>query len=323
MKINILLILILLNPILSSAQGSLHWQQVDSAFGPLPASVHLYETRSQVDTAPFHAFYLVADLHDPQLSLTADTSYRRRLTPAQFYKKDHKPLAVVNCTFFSFETNQNLNMVMQHGKLVSYNAPVKGHGADSIHKYHAFRSAVGVSSDGKPSIAWVYTDSSKKIPIAFDAPVPSLSTCPEKQRISYRKARRGKGLNAHGHKWKMESAVGGGPMLLFNGQVQITSEEEARFAGKGMLEKHPRTAAGYTSDGKFIILVIEGRNPKAGGATLNQEALILQSLGCERALNLDGGGSSCLLVNGQETILPADKGVERPIPAAMIIGNSK
>ncbi|HMT73686.1 MAG TPA: phosphodiester glycosidase family protein, partial [Chitinophagaceae bacterium] len=72
-------------------------------------------------------------------------------------------------------------------------------------------------------------------------------------------------------------------------------------------------------DNKLIILVVEGRNSNAGGATLTQEAQILKDIGCWEALNLDGGGSSCLLINGKETIKPSDKSGQRPVPAVFII----
>jgi exopolysaccharide biosynthesis protein len=42
-------------------------------------------------------------------------------------------------------------------------------------------------------------------------------------------------------------------------------------------------------------------------------------LGCVEALNLDGGGSSCMLINGKETIWPSDKGQQRAVPAVFII----
>jgi exopolysaccharide biosynthesis protein len=76
---------------------------------------------------------------------------------------------------------------------------------------------------------------------------------------------------------------------------------------------------GYTADNKLIILVIEGRNASAAGATLTQEAQIFKDLGCVEALNLDGGGSSCLLINGKETITVSDKEGQRPVPAVFII----
>lgn len=121
-------------------------------------------------------------------------------------------------------------------------------------------------------------------------------------------------------KWKMRTAVGGGPVLVQNGQIRITNEEELKFTGKAINDKHPRTCMGYTGDGYLIIMVIQGRFPGiADGATLGQEAKLLIDLGCVEALNLDGGGSSCMLINGKETIKPSDKTGGRPVPAVFII----
>ena len=119
--------------------------------------------------------------------------------------------------------------------------------------------------------------------------------------------------------WNVQTAIGGGPVLIQNGKIQISNEEERKFTGKSINDKHPRTAMGYTANDQLIILVIEGRNPDAGGATLIQEAQILKDLGCIEALNLDGGGSSCLLLNGKETIKPSDKGIQRSVPAVFMI----
>ena len=103
----------------------------------------------------------------------------------------------------------------------------------------------------------------------------------------------------------------------------ITNKEEQMFIN-GDEDKHPRTAMGYTKRRTLIILVIEGRFPgKAEGATLLQEALLLQKLKCVEALNLDGGGSSCLLVNGKETIRPSDKEGQRPVPAVFMVKSKK
>src|SRR6202000_2969243 len=117
----------------------------------------------------------------------------------------------------------------------------------------------------------------------------------------------------------MRTAVGGGPVLIHDGKIKITNKDEQLFADeKG--EHHPRTAMGYTRDGHLIVLAIQGRTPGvAAGATLEEEARIMMGLGCYEALNLDGGGSSCLLVNGKETINPSDKEGERPLPAVFLI----
>ena len=122
--------------------------------------------------------------------------------------------------------------------------------------------------------------------------------------------------------WKMQTIVGGGPVLIQQGEIEISNNKELKFAGKAINDKHPRTAMGYTKDGKLIILMIEGRNKNAGGATLTQLAQIFKDLGCWEALNLDGGGSSCLLVNGKETIKVSDAAGQRPVPAVFIIKSS-
>jgi len=56
---------------------------------------------------------------------------------------------------------------------------------------------------------------------------------------------------------------------------------------------------------------------------LQEEAQIMLSLGCYEALNLDGGGSSCLLINGKETIRPSDKMGQRPVPAVFLVNWNK
>ncbi len=304
-------------PLFASAQ--LKWQNVDASYGPLPKGVHIFYTEQKIDTAPFRAFYLVADLKNKKLDFTVDTTFQRRLTPAEFYKKNDQPLAIVNCTFFSFETNQNLNLVMKDGKLISYNVhSLPSRGKDTLTYRHAYASAIGISKKRKADVAWTIADTTTIVPYVTQKPIKFF-----RDSVRYMDAGR---MIAHEQNksqkvfrpWKMKTATGGGPVLLQNGEIRVTNNEEIKFAGKAIDDKHPRTAMGYTKDDRLIILVIEGRNPAAGGATLTQEAQILKDLGCIEALNLDGGGSSCLLVNGKETIIPSDK-KQRAVPAVFII----
>src|SRR5882724_2064575 len=115
----LLLLCSFLLPRFSFAQ--LKWQNVDSLFQPLPGSVHIYSTDEKIDTGTFKAYYLIAEMKDKNLQFTVDTTLNRRLTPAKFYEKNNKALVVVNCTFFSFETNRSLSVVVKEGKLVGYN----------------------------------------------------------------------------------------------------------------------------------------------------------------------------------------------------------
>ncbi|HUS01640.1 MAG TPA: phosphodiester glycosidase family protein [Chitinophagaceae bacterium] len=301
----------------------LTWQNVDSLYQPLPSSVHVYFTNDQPDTGAFRAFYLIADLKDKQLNFTTDTTYKRRLTPSQYYQKNDKPLVVVNCTFFSFETNQNLNLVIKEGRIVShsiYLAPLRG--KDTLLYAKNLASAIGISKKRIADIGWIYTDSNMKRPVIFEKEpilikdssryISKFLFVPEFHHYPAFEKRRGIFIK----KW--ETAVGGGPVLLQNGKIRITNNEERKFTGKAINDKHPRTAMGYTKDNKLIILVVEGRNQNAHGATLTQEAQIFKDLGCIEALNLDGGGSSCLLINGKETIKVSDK-TQRPVPAVFLI----
>ncbi|HEU5163938.1 MAG TPA: phosphodiester glycosidase family protein [Chitinophagaceae bacterium] len=309
-----------------SVNAQLKWINVDSLYQPLPSSIHVYFTNEPIDTAPFRAYYLIADLKDKKIDFTADTTLARRLTPTQFYQKNDHPLVVINCTFFSFATNQNLNVVIKDGKLVGYNIhSILGRGKDTLTYRHPFGSAIGISKKRNADIAWLYSDSAKKIPYAIQSPTQpskdSLRDLNFDKAVFYNTIVLGHNGTIENslHKWKMKTAVGGGPVLLQAGKIKITNNEELKFVGKAINDKHPRTAMGYTKDNKLVILMIEGRNTVAHGATLGQEAQLLKDLGCWEALNLDGGGSSCMLVNGKETIKPSDKEGQRAVPAVFII----
>ena len=320
-----LLFLVLgLIPFFGYSQSVLTWQNVDSAFGPLPSTVHVYFTKQAVDTAPFKAYYVIADLKDKDLDFTTDTTQKRRLRPSQFYDKNRKPLVVVNGTFFSFETNSNLNLVIRDGKLMSYNQQtIAGRRKDTLTYSHPFSSAIGISKKREADIAWTLTDSTQKFAYASQVPLQPLRDSGRSHSLQYFLSETSIVLHHSTvpslNKWKMKTAIGGGPVLVQNGEVVISNNEELKFAGKAISDKHPRTAMGYTADQKLIILAVEGRNPKAGGASLIQLAQIMKDLGCVEALNLDGGGSSCLLVNGKETIKPSDASGQRPIPAVFTI----
>lgn len=299
----------------NSAFAQLTWMDVSAEYGMLPSTVRIFKTTDSLEGKPFIAYYVKARLKDKGIDFTTDTTLGRRLTPMQFYEKNDKPLVVVNATFFNFDKNQNLNVVIKEGKLVGYNIhslPMKG--KDTFQYRHPFGSALGIDKKRHADVAWLYTDSSMRRPLASQQALAAT-------KDSLNELRMGQVNNMKSFsKWKMRTAVGGGPVLVQNGEVKISNEQELKFTGKAIHDKHPRTCMGYTNDGYLIIMAIQGRFPGiADGATLEQEAKLLIELGCVEALNLDGGGSSCLLVNGKETIKPSDKTGERPVPGVFII----
>src|SRR5439155_9270952 len=137
---------------------------------------------------------------------------------------------VVNCTFFAFETNRNLNVVIKNGKLLSYNIhSIAGRGKDTLAYWHPFRSAIGYNKRNI-NVAWLYTDSSMRF--AYEARIPLMTndSLPyfHFQPIIFNEGKKFPLL----FKWKMKTAVGGGPTLLQNGEIEITNEQERMFFGK-------------------------------------------------------------------------------------------
>lgn len=300
-----------------SISAQLFWKKVNNLYPSLSEGLNIYESSDSIDGKPNRSFYIEADLKNKNLHFTTRTLQGKRQTPAEFYNTENKPLLVVNGTFFAFETNRNLNITMRDEKIQSYNIPVVKGKKDSLFSYIT-RSAIGIDKHRKADVAWIYSDSAKRFPLALQNKPSTLkgsNSNPGWKEM--KKSLKKQGVNIH--KWKMETAIGGGPNLIHNQQILITNLEERMFIG-GEADRHPRTAMGYTKDGKLIILMVEGRNPgKAEGMTLAQEAKTLLDLGCVEALNLDGGGSSCMLINGKETIKPSDKEGQRPVPAVFMI----
>lgn len=292
-----------------------HWQLVDAEFGMLPASMHVYKSVDSLDGRPELAYYVSVPLKDRAVSFTAQVGHGKRYTPAQYYNQEGHPLLVINTSFFSFVTNGNLNLVVRDGMMEAWNQPSRRGRKDSVYHYTT-RSALGITAGRKADVAWIFTDSTQPLPYAFeDGPVQAtgMDSVPTLAAMQ----------DPHWKRWKMQTAVGGGPVLVYNGAVRVTNEEEGLFI-HGEKDMHPRSAIGYTRDGRLIVLAVQGRTPGvAAGVTLGQEAKILLDLGCYEAINLDGGGSSCMLVNGKETIHPSDKGGERPVPAVFLITLAK
>ena len=83
-----------------------------------------------------------------------------------------------------------------------------------------------------------------------------------------------------------------GPLLLLNQQEQFL--DTASFNRL----RHPRSAIGIKANGTVILLTVDGRNENSAGMSLFELIKTMRWLGCVSAINLDGGGSTTLWVNG-------------------------
>ncbi len=116
-------------------------------------------------------------------------------------------------------------------------------------------------------------------------------------------------------------AVGGGPRLVKDGKVHVTSGEE-RFRADVSAGRAPRTAAGVTADGKLLLVAVTGRQAYYSiGVTLEELANLMIELGARDALNLDGGGSSTMVVREYVMNTPSD-GTERRVADAILVFTS-
>ncbi|HEX8369090.1 MAG TPA: phosphodiester glycosidase family protein, partial [Pyrinomonadaceae bacterium] len=116
-----------------------------------------------------------------------------------------------------------------------------------------------------------------------------------------------------------EDIVGGVPQLIKNGKIEITWQEEK--SSKAFVEtRHPRTAVAKLKDGKFLMVTVDGR--QAGysvGMNLNELAAFLLELGAAEAMNLDGGGSTTMFLDGKVVNKPSDKEGERSVSDAILV----
>jgi len=107
----------------------------------------------------------------------------------------------------------------------------------------------------------------------------------------------------------VQTAIGGGPALVRNGKMATFTSAPVR---------HPRTALGW-NDGFYFLVVVDGRQPSLSiGMTLQELAAYMIKLGCQTAINLDGGGSATFWAYGNVMNSPC-YGHERPMANALVL----
>ncbi|MBR6209156.1 MAG: phosphodiester glycosidase family protein [Oscillospiraceae bacterium] len=110
-----------------------------------------------------------------------------------------------------------------------------------------------------------------------------------------------------------------GPGLVEEGEVTVSAAQEV---GRAMAS-NPRTAIGMIEPGHYVFVVSDGRTGESEGLTLRELAEFMESLGCETAYNLDGGGSSTMVFLGRVVNNPTTTGnsiKEREVSDIVYIG---
>jgi len=109
----------------------------------------------------------------------------------------------------------------------------------------------------------------------------------------------------------VRTAIGGGPVLVHDGKAQPGRVNKS-------LERHPRSAIGWNEKSIFLVEVDGRQGGLSIGMTLPELAAYLVKQGCDEAMNLDGGGSAEVWVNGQIANSPCF-GRERSTANALVV----
>jgi hypothetical protein len=278
------------------------WEAVDSLNARLPAAVRVYAGRN--DWIPLRAWYVHVEPGASGVEtrvLVSDDPADRRETVSSFAQEPGACVAM-NGGYFAMDLTPTLHagLLVTHDSLA---APATRNVVRDSIAYPVARAAIGFTSNGEIEIMWATSEADTVF--AWARP---YANGPGRPADAGRR---------RGRPWEVRDALGAGPMLLMDGQLRVTADEEV-FFGTSIPAVHPRTAAGRTADGALVLLVVDGRQPESRGVSLEELAAIMRDLGAVDALNLDGGGSSSLVVLGTLLNRPTGGDVAREVMSAFV-----
>jgi len=288
---------------LSFPKIDMNWQPAGSLNEDLPDGIRVYEGSNP--DLPLKAWYIRVDEIDPRITTRVVVSgdSDRKESVSSFASRLDAPV-VVNGGYFRMGARpaQHVGLLYIDGEV--YHPAMESVLRDSI-RYYTARAALGFTSEGRVDVAWVSSRSDSLL--EWDSPPVNVEGSPSPP-LDYRKA----------HVWSVRDGLAAGPVLVFEGRIRVTVNEEV-FFGSSIPQVHPRTAAGYTRAGELILLVVDGRQPASRGVDLEELATLMRDLGCVEAVNLDGGGSSTLVVNGVLVNRPAGGAYQREVMSALAV----
>ncbi|MBQ0126361.1 MAG: phosphodiester glycosidase family protein [Bacteroidales bacterium] len=296
------------------------WTDVTSSFGKLSDGIRVLKAPDRLRGQNAVAYAAVVDLSKASFDVWSiynpdlDGTDEAFMTPSKFYSENGKPSIVINGGFFYEDsgTYYTSSLAVIGGKLYSPN--INYASEDWISIYYPTRAAFIEHNDGSFETGWTYY---------HDADAHYLYSSPAQNSWASTPLMvpdatfpcEAASLNA-------KTAIGGGPVLIKDGKIVNSYRQELFDGPTGIMcdERHPRTAIGITADGKLVLFVCEGRDMTEGvpGYKTEEVARLMKGLGCVEAMNLDGGGSSCMLVGGSETIKPSD-GSQRAVASFVYI----
>jgi len=288
------------------------WKLSSTLTASFPSGIELYYYDSIYAGRNTKMYCLAYDSNNTSIEFKPVLSSVAK-KPSDFFKDEAGVVyACINGGYFG--ANQSYSLVKYNGTVLSPNIKVLSRTLNGVStSYYATRAAFGITATGTYESAWIYHVGADNDNI-YAYPKPNANV-----EGSAPMALPTEIFPVGGAIWNTQTAIGGSPMLIKNGKVNIT--DTAELISINNTTSRPRTAIGSTASSLVLLLAVEGDNTLSGtpGMNLAELTTVLQSLGCIDAINLDGGGSTNMIVSNQQLVRPGDNGVERAVVSAVII----
>ena len=243
------------------------------------------------------AWYIEVDMTNEEYILHPYISSSKGL-PA--FSREVGSIAAINGGYFSGSTSLS-TIVYPGGDIRSQNPSILSRDTQN---YHVSRGHFGVMTDRSMSVDWIYHFGAAIGDMyRLDQAIPNLRGTPAPAPSR----------NDGNPFENLLAGIGGGPVLIKDGEINITFTEELIWGGVGEFdERRARTAVCYTEDNHALLFVAN----ESPGMAFDKLADVLFDLGCHEALNLDGGGSTHMTIGDQ---LVNTEFVNRQIPTILAV----
>ena len=288
----------------SSSAQNIEWSNISEQYS-LPEGVQLYEgTRS---SPALKAWYIEVDMKVATIGLVPYLAENGTETVTEF-SKNIGAIAAINGGYFG--GNSSYSTVVQPGQVLSRNV---GSLNRNNRSYPVIRSAFSIAKNRDMTVDWIYHFGSTPDDIyRFNQPMGYTNGSSDLPLAAPNKNT--------GETFDMYMGIGGGPILVKGDSIHVSYNEEIFWgSGVGLSNRDPRTAVGYTADGRAILLVTDGRQVASQGFSLPEMAQVMIDLGCTEAINLDGGGSSQMAVTNQLINRPSGGTYQRPVTSFLAV----
>ncbi len=287
--------------VLAQPALEMNWHPVDSLNVQLPDGIRLYAGSDEA--LPLRAWFAHIDESTPEILtrvVVSDDPADRRETVSSF-ARDLGACVVVNGGYFTMDKTPagHVGLLRIDGQVLE---PATRSVKRDAQRFETTRAALGFTYEDEVRFAWITSRGDTLF--AWPGPPP------------HRPGRPATLDSTNARSWDVRDAIGAGPALISKGEIRVTSDEEV-FFGTSIPKVHPRTAAGVTEDGALILMVVDGRQPLSRGVSLEELAALMLQAGAVEALNLDGGGSSAMVVRGVLVNRPQGTLLQREVMSAL------